>query len=344
MPWNAKKTATFRRLLLAWYVRNRRDLPWRLDPTPYRVWISEIMLQQTRVGAAVPYYLRFLERFPDVRSLAAAREAEVLALWAGLGYYSRARNLLRAARIIVSEYQGAFPDGLQEIRDLPGVGRYTAGAIYSIAFNCPEPVVDGNVRRVLGRLYRIDQPAPDSIFWETATALISPRRASDFNQAMMELGALICTPSDPECGACPVNELCYSRGMKNPERAGKKAGVTIELVILVASRKGRTLVCRNCPVSFIPGSWFLPIGLVQKGESTEKVAGRLAGVRGGLVHAGRIRHAITSRRIVADVYALKRGIRIVGGRWVEANRIGDYLISSLFVKACQKVNHSGVEE
>jgi A/G-specific adenine glycosylase len=330
---DVKQKAKFRRQLLAWFVRNRRDLPWRLDPKPYHVWISEIMLQQTRVSAVIPYYRKFLEHFPDIPSLAAASEEEVLAQWAGLGYYSRARNLLRAARIVLSRYQGVFPERIEEIGQLPGIGRYTAGAICSIAFNRPEPIVDGNVRRVLGRISGFRKPRPDSFFWSMASELVAPHRASEFNQALMEIGALICTPSDPKCNECPIFGLCRARGAKGMGKQGKKPGEIVEIVVLVVSRNGKTMICREIPVSFIPGSWFFPTGIVQNGRSAEEVAARLAGSRNGLVHAGRIRHAITSRRIVAQIFLTRGYVRIAGSRWVDENRMGEYVTSSLFIKA-----------
>jgi A/G-specific adenine glycosylase len=333
MLQDVNQRSKFRRRLLAWYVRNRRELPWRLDPKPYHIWISEIMLQQTRVSTVIPYYRKFLERFPDVGSLAAASEEEVLAHWAGLGYYSRARNLLRAARIVLSQYHGVFPARIEEVGQLPGIGRYTAGAICSIAFNRPEPIVDGNVRRVLSRICGFRKPRPDSFFWSMASELVTPHRASEFNQALMEIGALICTPSDPKCSECPVFGLCRARGARGIEKQGKKPGETVELVVLVAARNAKILICREIPVSFIPGSWFFPTAIVQKGASAEAVAARLAGFQNGLVHAGRIRHTITSRRIVAHLYLVLGYIRIAGGRWVEESRMSEYVTSSLFTKA-----------
>src|SRR5229473_6174954 len=182
----------WRQRLLAWYDGNARDLPWRQDRDPYRVWLSEVMLQQTRVGAVLEHYRRFLQRFPTVERLAAAREASVLAAWSGLGYYRRARMLHAAAKKIVSEHTGKFPASAKELRGLPGIGRYTAAAIASIAFGEPAAVVDGNVKRVLGRV--VGQNLAGQELWQTAEELLSPQRPGDFNQAMMELGATVCLP------------------------------------------------------------------------------------------------------------------------------------------------------
>ena len=215
----------FRRRLLRWYEVNRRELPWRGISDPYRIWVSEIMLQQTRVAAALGYYERFLGRFPDVRSLAKAREAAVLAAWSGLGYYRRARMLHRAAREIVRKRGGRFPQSAAEWRELPGIGRYTAAAIASIACGEAVAVVDGNVERVLRRLTGSAQPRAAGLtksYWELAEALLSRERPGDFNQAMMELGATVCLPGEPHCGECPVARWCGSyplrRGPNAPAR------------------------------------------------------------------------------------------------------------------------------
>ncbi|HUK87164.1 MAG TPA: A/G-specific adenine glycosylase, partial [Terriglobales bacterium] len=199
-----------RTALLTWYGRHRRALPWRATRDPYRIWLSEIMLQQTRVKAVLGHYRRFLERFPDVRALARARVSSVLAAWSGLGYYRRARSLHAAARVLVGEQGGEFPRTAEELRMLPGVGRYTAAAIASIAFGEPEAVVDGNVERVLSRLRGCHLPARQA--WEMAEQLLDRERPGDFNQAMMELGATLCLPGEPLCTRCPVARWCRSRG------------------------------------------------------------------------------------------------------------------------------------
>src|SRR5438132_2793331 len=202
--WDPVRTAKFQDALLAWYSEHQRALPWRSRPDPYRVWVSEIMLQQTQVQTVLRYFDRFVRRFPDARALAAASEEEVVSLWAGLGYYGRARNLRRAAIEIVRRHGGRFPSRFDEILRLPGVGRYTAGAIASIAFNLPEPIVDGNVRRVVSRLHALERGAPERFFWEQARAWTPAGRAAEFNQAVMELGALVYVPSSPLCLLCPV--------------------------------------------------------------------------------------------------------------------------------------------
>jgi len=207
---NPRDLRILRRFLLDWYDAHRRDLPWRRGPDPYRVWVSEIMLQQTRVAAVLEHYARWMQRFPTVQDLAKAREQTVLGLWSGLGYYHRARWLHQAAKVIVQEREGEFPNTAAGWRELPGIGRYTAAAIASIAFGQSVAVVDGNVERVLDRMFgACDQKERN---WQRAEALLDRSRPGDFNQAMMELGATICTPRSPQCLVCPLITWCATRG------------------------------------------------------------------------------------------------------------------------------------
>ncbi|MGQ9633077.1 MAG: A/G-specific adenine glycosylase [Bryobacteraceae bacterium] len=239
----------FRRRLLEWFDQEARDLPWRHNRDPYRIWISEIMLQQTRVAAVIPYYNRFMERFPDVAALASAEESEVLALWSGLGYYSRARNLLRGARMIHAA--GRFPRTYDDLRSLPGVGEYTAAAVASIAFGEPRAAVDGNVRRVLSRV-RCGAEDPARL----AEKLLDRQRPGDFNQALMELGATVCVSHAPQCAACPVARDCQARkqGRQSefPVRRPRAPRHRVRLTLGLARRRGGVL--------FVPenGFWNLP--------------------------------------------------------------------------------------
>src|SRR5829696_9017185 len=213
VDWKRK----LRRSLLAWFKRHKRDLPWRASRDPYRVWLSEIMLQQTQVVTVVPYFDRIIAAFPNVEALAAADEADVLRLWEGLGYYRRARQLHAAARAIVGEHGGVFPDDPEAVRTLPGVGRYIAGAILSFAFDRPAPIVEANTQRVLARwlAWRDDLKTPASVarLWQAAAALVPPEGAGRFNQAFMELGATVCTPRAPLCLICPVAAECRARAL-----------------------------------------------------------------------------------------------------------------------------------
>ncbi len=264
---HSSRDQIFRAQLLAWYDAHARDLPWRQRPRaatagdPYRVWLSEIMLQQTRVAAVIAHYHEFLRRFPTVQKLARAREASVLAAWSGLGYYRRARMLHAAAKVVVRKRSGSFPETAAGWRELPGVGRYTATAIASIAFGEPVAVVDGNVERVLQRVSGRHLAGED--FWDAAERLLDHGRPGDFNQGMMELGAMVCTPRAPSCLTCPVVELCATRGemagaSKTPPQ--KKREIHYALDYRIDARRGRTvfLVRRARDARLMAGMWELP--------------------------------------------------------------------------------------
>ena len=271
LPLNSRDLHGLRRSLLDWYDANHRDLPWRrenmggpqlpdvgncgAERDPYPIWVSEIMLQQTRVAAVLDHYARWMERFPDVQTLAAAREQSVLALWSGLGYYHRARRLHRAAKVIVREHNGEFPRTAEAWRELPGIGRYTAAAIASIAFGEPVALVDGNVERVFDRLFGKQDSKEGN--WRCAEALLARSRPGDFNQAMMELGATVCTPRAPQCLVCPLISWCATRGADTPkpQAARKRKQVHYGL-----ARKGNTvlLVQRPAAAKRMAGMWELP--------------------------------------------------------------------------------------
>src|SRR5216683_5181469 len=248
---NGRELATFRKELLGWFRQFQRDLPWRRTADPYRIWLSEIMLQQTRVAAVIPYYEKFLARFPDVQSLASAPQEEVLRLWSGLGYYSRARNLQKAAQQVVAKHGGQFPTRLENALALPGIGNYTAAAILSIAFGEKHAVLDGNVARVLARVNAIRGDLRQSQRWQglqkKADELLEAKSPGDWNQAMMELGATLCTPRSPQCLLCPVAQFCQGRRLglaeSLPEKRKKRATVEVLLAIAVfADKKGETLL------------------------------------------------------------------------------------------------------
>ncbi len=301
------------------------------------------MLQQTQVATVLPYYERFLQRFPDLRSLALAREEEVLALWAGLGYYSRGRNLLLAARKIVDDFGGEFPREMNDTLALPGVGRYTACAIQSIAFNRREPIVDGNVRRVAARLHGIASGAAEEFFWEQAAAWVPAGRPADFNQALMELGALVCVPRRPKCPECPVRSLCTARreGIQDriPAPRRKRKPEEVVLVVLLASRPGQVLLCRQPAESFVPGVWGLPSrgvkGSSDPGRAARRFARELFHTRIRLRSRAQVNHAITHRRIVAHMVEVD-GTEIGEVQsplcWVGADRAATLITSSLFRK------------
>ncbi|OUM96336.1 MAG: A/G-specific adenine glycosylase [Paenibacillaceae bacterium ZCTH02-B3] len=262
--------AAFSRKLLEWYLANRRDLPWRRTRDPYHIWVSEIMLQQTRVDTVIPYFNRFVERFPTVRDLAEAPEAEVLKLWEGLGYYSRARNLQAAARQVMERHGGRLPAEREALARLKGIGPYTVGAILSIAFNVPEPAVDGNVMRVLSRFFGLEddvaRPATRVRMEALARELIPEGHAGDFNQGLMELGALVCTPRAPQCAVCPVAAECEARRSGRQESLPVKAKAKAprpeyRLAVLVEGAgplAGRVLVRQRPAEGLLARLWELP--------------------------------------------------------------------------------------
>ncbi len=292
----------FQQRLLGWFDRHKRDLPWRHDRDPYRVWLSEVMLQQTRVAAVTNHYGRFLQRFPSVEKLAAAREASVLAAWSGLGYYRRARMLHAAAKQIVKEHGGKFPESAEALRALPGIGRYTAAAIASIAFGQPVAVVDGNVERVLQRVHGKNIAGEE--LWRAAGELLSQERPGDFNQAMMELGATVCLPRQPRCLLCPVSDLCATRGeLQRQIKATRQTKRHIHHTL--ACRNGSIfLVQRSKTAALMPGMWELPE--TSANETAEEWL--------------TVRHSITVTDYVVRVL---RGTapKDLNGRWVRKSRV-----------------------
>ena len=315
------------RRLLAWYRRNRRDLPWRLERDPYRIWVSEVMLQQTTVAAVIPYYRRFLKSFPTVGALARAGEPRVLAAWSGLGYYRRARALHQAARLIVERHGGHFPRRPEEALALPGVGRYTAGAVLSIAYGLKEPVLDGNVTRVLSRLRLLrDDPrggAAQKRLWGMARSLVEASRSpGDLNQALMELGAIVCTPASPSCLVCPLAPGCLARDAGEqetipPPRRGRRPE-TQRLKVAVVRRAGRLLMRRRGRTGLMDGLWELP---ELDGDPALRPIGRI----------GKVRHAVTFRRMEIEVHdaALLSEPATPPYRWVTPAALGRLPIASL---------------
>ncbi len=279
MIQNTDKIKTIlRRKLPAWYRINRRVLPWRETTDPYRIWISEIMLQQTQVDTVIPYYHRFLKDFPDVQALARAPQEEVLKAWENLGYYSRARNLHAAAKMIVTEFNGRIPDTPENIRKLPGIGPYSAGAVLSIAYGKPLPAVDGNVRRILSRLFAVQKPVDDAReqkkLFELAASLVPAGCPGDFNQALMDLGATICKPQNPSCAACPVTDLClaHKTGMQDLLPVTRKAPRIPHrqsVCAVIYNTEGKLLVVRRPAAGLLASLWKLPGGFADNAENIE---------------------------------------------------------------------------
>lgn len=340
---SAENFSVLRRKLLRWYKKHRRDLPWRRTSDPYAIWISETMLQQTQVKTVLPYYERFLSAFPNVQALAHARLTRVLRLWSGLGYYRRAQNLSAAAREIIRRHSGEVPRDYSELRALAGIGDYTAGAILSIAFQQPYPAVDGNVRRVLGRLFEIHK---ESELRALAGRLVSKTQPGNFNQALMELGATLCAPVAPRCDVCPLATHCRSRTQKKlPPRASRAPVKFIEVIwpLAVVRHRGKILVRRRAADDLLARLWELPGAPLTGRTKPAGVLRRELNVLPDRIGATRVigefRHAITHRRIRAPVYLVectaRSEIRLSGNdwRWIRADRVERRPISSMTKKA-----------
>ena len=321
-------TRALRQRLLGWFDRHRRDLPWRRTRDPYRIWLAEIMLQQTRVPVAVPYYERFVQSFPSVRKLARARLERVLGHWAGLGYYQRARHLHRAAKQLVREHRGRFPRTLEAALALPGVGAYTARAVLSIAYRQPTAVVDGNVARVLARVFLRRDADPDNraAFQALADRLVARRRPGDFNQALMELGSTVCLPRRPRCPVCPLEKLCAARqaGVERrfPRRRPQRPRPRGTLSVVVPRRDGRVLLVREAKGLF-SGLWHFPYA---RGKNPARLDSAVGARQPTLVAT--VEHQTTMRDLVLRVYTADASARVAFNgcsRWVRpttAARLG----------------------
>ncbi len=332
-----------RKKLLEWYGANKRDLPWRWASDPYHVLVSEVMLQQTQVKTVIPYYREFIRKFPTTGHLAAAGLQEVLKAWEGLGYYARARNLHKAATVIMAEYNGCLPESWVAIRKLPGVGDYIAAAVLSIAFGQPLAVVDGNVKRVLSRLACMAQPvnaaASHRHFQGVASALLWKNDPGEFNQALMELGALVCRPERPDCSACPVAHECHAFGRNSvgdyPKREKRKAVPIHRVAAGVVCRKDRVLITLRKPEGLLGGLWEFPGGKILARETPEAACAREIKEETNLTvevagHISRVKHAYTHFKIEMDVFwcrHLSGRVRLsaaVEHRWIRPEAVEKY--------------------
>jgi len=305
------RAARLRSQLLAWFAQARRDLPWRRTQDPYAIWISEAMLQQTRVATVIDYWVRFLDAFPDVRTLAQSREEDVVALWSGLGYYSRARALRQAAIVILEQHGGEFPRSRQEALELPGVGEYTAGAVLSIAYGQPEALVDGNVERVLARLFALPGERGSAPLrkhlWKLTERLMPDQEAGDWNQALMELGAIVCTPKSPRCEECPWKSGCAARRSGDPlafpAAKAKRQVLEVDAAALWIVREGRVLLHQRPKAGAMRDMWELPTQATAAGRGLWASAwpDNLKPKGAGDLWSGR--HSITHHRIQVSVSA-----------------------------------------
>lgn len=345
---------------MRWFRANARDLPWRRTKDPYAVWVSEIMLQQTQVATVIPYYQRFMKRFPTVESLARARQDTVLKLWEGLGYYSRGRNLHKAAKVIVSEYGGRLPDTVEELQKIPGIGRYTAGAIASIAFDIPAPILDGNVIRVLCRLFCIEgnpkTPAITNQLWELAEILVHTKHPGDFNQGMMELGATVCTPQNPTCARCPLQKQCCAM------KTGRQAELPVKqkqaplphytIVVGIVFRDGKILIDKRKQNALLGGLWEFPGGKKKKDETFKQAVAREVLEETGIeIEVGRklmiVKHTYSHFKITLHAYLCEykngtaKPLACDAVKWVTVKNLTKYAFPAANVKIIRELQSSG---
>lgn len=354
MAAEAFDAGTVRRLrapLLRWYRRAKRDLPWRRTTDPYAIWVSEVMLQQTTVAAVIPYWSRFLDRFPDLQTLASAREEDVLASWTGLGYYRRARALREGAIAVMERHAGRVPEDADALLALPGVGRYTAGAIASLAFGRQAPVVDGNVKRVFARLFALrgTGASAEKAYWRIAETLVRGVTPGDLNQAVMELGATVCTPRAPRCPSCPVSKACrsFASGTAGPfpAAAARKRARAVAAAVAWIEKNGRVLLEGRRDDGLLRGTWDLPAVALARGEdpcaaltralrSRRRLNVRCAG------EIARVKHAILDTRLSLTV--VRATLTAAGGRkglrWQPLARLDDVPTSSATTKIARAVS------
>jgi A/G-specific adenine glycosylase len=333
----------FQDALMSWYEKSHRRLPWRETRDPYRIWVSEVMLQQTQVSTVIRYYQQFIKKFPDVRALAQADTEEVLKSWELLGYYARARNLHRAAKMVTEKYNGIIPDSYDCFRELPGVGEYIAAAVMSIAFGQPYPVLDGNVKRVMARLFMLNFPVNEvknkKKIYAKLKVVFAENTPGKFNQAIMELGALICKPRRPDCPGCPVSKYCGAYLMGKPEKYPvkviKKALPEHAIAVGVIENEGKVLITRRREEGLLGGLWEFPGGKISARESAADACVREISEEvnlGVLVtgHLTRVKHAYSHFRITMDVYLCKflEGTVELNGpvdfRWISLPEIDRY--------------------
>jgi len=337
--------------LLEWYRQHKRSLPWRGHSDPYAVWVSEIMLQQTRVETVIPYFEKWMRLFPTVKALAEASEQDVLNAWEGLGYYSRARNLHKAAKIVAEQYKGELQRDLKELRNLPGIGRYTVGAIASIAFGMDEPTLDGNLRRVFARLFDVsepaDSPAGEKILWGLAREHLPQGEAGDYNQALMDLGATICLPKNPRCLICPLMENCQSRANgtqeQRPVLKPRKETPQVVHAAGVIVRDDMVLLAKRPSKGLLGGMWEFPNGQVE-GDSAEGLESaletgyRLKVQKGEAL--GIVKHAYTHFRVTVHAYRCKL-VSIPENeslKWVKLKELEEYPMGKVDRQIARKLH------
>jgi len=354
----SSRTSPLAERLLNWYMENARSLPWRGLKDPYATWVAEIMLQQTRVETVEAYFERWMNRFPTIRSLAEAPLQQALKEWEGLGYYSRARNLHRAAQIVAHEHAGRLPADVAALRKLPGVGRYTAGAIASFAFGLDYPALDGNARRVLARVFNVVEEARSATgekkLWELAEQNLPPGRAGDYNQALMDLGAVICISRSPRCGVCPLQDICraYALGVQE-QRPVRKARAKLPHYTVTAAivrKNGKVLIAQRPPRGLLGGMWEFPGGKTQPGENLATGLQREIGEElGAAIEVGEIfgvyQHAYTHFRVTLHAFLCDlaegeapRTLQVQEVRWVNPEELANYPMGKIDRQIAEEIS------
>jgi A/G-specific adenine glycosylase len=336
--------------LLHWFKKNKRDLLWRKTLDPYAIWVSEIMLQQTQVATVIPYYEKFLKTFPTVRSLARANLSKVLKVWEGLGYYSRARNLHQAAKIIANHFNGKIPDNLKDLLSLPGVGRYTAGAILSIAFNKTAPILDGNVKRVLSRLFAVlgHPKKTEEFLWPLSESLIPKGSPGAFNQALMDLGSMICTPKNPNCLGCPLKNLCQGYLSGKPEsyplRSVKKKVPHIEAIAAVIQKDGKVLIHQRPPHGLLGGLWEFPNWRIERKKDLKEYLRQMVKRQIGLIvkckePLGSFKQTYSHFKLTLHVYHCQVVDGIRNGKWIPIKKLKLFPMPKITRRISEKLLH-----
>jgi A/G-specific adenine glycosylase len=337
--------------LLQWFKKKGRDLPWRKTRDPYAIWVSEIMLQQTQVATVIPYYQNFLKSFPTVQHLAKADLSKVLKVWEGLGYYSRARNLHRASQMVLNHFHGSIPDTLKDLLSLPGIGRSTAGAILSFAFNKAAPILDGNVKRVLCRLLAVSgnsgEGKTEQLLWEISESLIPKGRSNPFNQALMDLGSMLCTPKDPECLRCPLRQFCKGRASGDPERyPSKKLKRVIphrNAVSAVIKKNGKVFLSQRPPTGLLGGLWEFPnwkvgakerLGLRLRNYIKQEIGMNIEFEE----IIGVFRQTYSHFKLTLHVFSCQHLNGKGKGKWVPIKKLPAFPISRIHRKIVEKIN------
>ncbi len=359
---DSKQLGKIRKSLLAWFDASKRDMPWRNTQDPYTIWVSEIMLQQTQVKTVIPYFERWIKAFPTVKKLAHAREEHVLKLWEGLGYYSRARNLHKAAQTVVRNFGGVVPDTFESISQLPGIGRYTAGAILSIAHDQRVPVLDGNVKRVVSRLFALRENGSnrksEDRLWSAAEALLPRKRSGDFNQSLMELGATVCLPNNPSCLLCPVLKSCdaFAQGKvaRFPPPKKRTPSKKIEVSAAVILKKGKVYIQKRPHGGLMGGLWEFPGGKLEAGEDPE--VGLLREIQEELgvqvtitEKMMTIKHAYTQFRVTLHAYLCRlpkgriRATECEEWRWVERDDLETFTFPAANAKIVRSLTQNGTK-